>query len=349
MPTWLSLNAHVMWAVAGMFAALAAGTAIRLRALFGRTRRAANEQLAKQRLASLASWWAAAVVLAAAALLGRAGAVILFAAVSIVGFSEFLKLARLAIVHRHGTATGSTNRVTVAGGLVRVSFVLIGLNYVWILLDLPGVHLRFLPLAGLALVAIFRVIGGRTEGFVSIVSGVFWGLMLVAYCLSHAALLFTLPDDGLGPAGAGGLLIYLVVLTEFNDIAQAHVGRRFGKRKITPTVSPNKTWGGFLGGIVATVLLAILLAPLLTPLHAAESSFNNASIAALPYLCSGLIGLLIALAGFLGDIVISAVKRDAGVKDSGTIVPGHGGMLDRIDSLLITAPLFFYLVVAMFV
>lgn len=348
MQNWLALNSHVLWAIAGMFAALAAGTAIRLRALFGRgTCRIPNEQLSRQRLASLVSWWGAASVLAVAVLLGRAGAALVFAAISLIGFVEYVRLIRLTIARQRAEEVSLANRVTLNRGIVLLCCISIGIHYLLILLDLPGLHQRFLPLAGLAILAVVLVIRGRTDGFVSIASSMFWGLMLVAYCLSHAAMLFELPGELMGPAGAGGMLIYLVVLTESNDIVQAHVGRRFGKRKITPTVSPNKTWAGFLGGVAATVLLAMLLAPLLTPLHMAGAKINLSSSVLRPYLWSGLTGLLIAVVGLLGDIIVSAVKRDAGVKDSGTIVPGHGGMLDRIDSLLLNAPLFYYLVVIM--
>jgi phosphatidate cytidylyltransferase len=102
-----------------------------------------------------------------------------------------------------------------------------------------------------------------------------------------------------------------------------------GRHKIIPKVSPNKTWEGFLGGLATTVGLAALLAPHLTPLSGVESI---------------LAGLLIGCGGFIGDVTISALKRDIGVKDSGSLLPGHGGILDRIDSLTYTAPLLFHFV-----
>jgi phosphatidate cytidylyltransferase len=98
---------------------------------------------------------------------------------------------------------------------------------------------------------------------------------------------------------------------------------------VIPKVSPNKTVEGLLGGVATTLLLAWLLAPRLTPLTELQS------LAA---------GLLLGLGGFVGDVVISALKRDLGIKDSGTLLPGHGGILDRIDSLSYTAPLFFHFV-----
>jgi len=124
-------------------------------------------------------------------------------------------------------------------------------------------------------------------------------------------------------------MLFLVVLTELNDVAQYVWGRLFGRMRVVPTVSPNKTAAGLIGGVATTMLLATLLAPLLTPLR-------------FPYSLAA--GLLIGMGGFVGDVVISAIKRDIGIKDSGTLLPGHGGILDRIDSLTYTAPLFFHFV-----
>ena len=92
-------------------------------------------------------------------------------------------------------------------------------------------------------------------------------------------------------------------------------------------MSPNKTWGGLLGGVGTTVVLGVLLARWLTPMAMREAILAT---------------LIIGLGGFVGDVVISAVKRDLDIKDSGTMLPGHGGILDRIDSLTYTAPLFFH-------
>ena len=106
-------------------------------------------------------------------------------------------------------------------------------------------------------------------------------------------------------------------------------GKLTGRHKVIPKVSPNKTWEGFWGGLTTTTVLAALLAPQLTPLSLTES------------VCAG---LLIGCGGFIGDVTISALKRDIGVKDSGSLLPGHGGILDRIDSLTFTAPLLFHFV-----
>jgi phosphatidate cytidylyltransferase len=139
--------------------------------------------------------------------------------------------------------------------------------------------------------------------------------------------------------GAVGWLLYLVLLTEFNDITQALWGRKFGRRKLIPIISPNKTWEGMILGTLSTLVFAVVLAPLLTPLA------GNAETAVRVMLIRPLLaGLIIAIGGSFGDLTMSAVKRDVGVKDSGSLIPGQGGLLDRIDSLTFTAPLFFYFV-----
>jgi phosphatidate cytidylyltransferase len=139
--------------------------------------------------------------------------------------------------------------------------------------------------------------------------------------LSHMAMLLTLP-------GGRTLLLFLVFVTEMSDVLQYVWGKTLGRHKIIPAVSPNKTWEGFLGGI-ASATLASLLVRFLTPFSVGE--------------CLG-VALLITLAGFAGGAVMSAVKRDFGVKDFGGIIPGHGGMLDRVDSLCYAAPIFFHYV-----
>ncbi|MGH6960172.1 MAG: phosphatidate cytidylyltransferase, partial [Dongiaceae bacterium] len=120
-----------------------------------------------------------------------------------------------------------------------------------------------------------------------------------------------------------------LILTEANDVAQYVWGKTLGRHKVIPRVSPGKTWAGVIGGVATTTLLSLLLAPRLTPLD------HLHALAA---------GLLIGVAGFVGDISISAIKRDLAIKDSGTLIPGHGGVLDRLDSLTYTAPLFFHFI-----
>lgn len=121
----------------------------------------------------------------------------------------------------------------------------------------------------------------------------------------------------------------LLLLTQFNDVAQFLWGKTLGSRKIAPTVSPGKTWEGYLGGLATTIGLAAVVGPWLTILDLPRSLIA---------------GVLIGVTGLLGDLNISALKRDLGVKDTGSTLPGHGGVLDRVDSLIFTAPIFFHFV-----
>jgi phosphatidate cytidylyltransferase len=153
--------------------------------------------------------------------------------------------------------------------------------------------------------------------------------MTLVFGISHIAYLLVLPEASNPNAGGPGLVLFLVFLTQFNDVAQYLWGKTLGRHKIIPKVSPNKTWEGFLGAVATTTLLSLLLSGWLTPMS------WRVAIAA---------GLLISIAGFVGDVTISALKRDIGLKDSGSMLPGHGGILDRIDSLTYTAPLFFHFI-----
>src|SRR5262249_15624548 len=122
-------------------------------------------------------------------------------------------------------------------------------------------------------------------------------------------------------------LLYFVIVVQASDVLQYIWGKLIGRRSIAPKISPNKTWEGFVGGVASAVLLGTLLW-WATPFNPWQSA---------------LMSLIIALMGFFGGITMSAIKRDSGVKDYGTLIPGHGGMLDRIDSLCFAAPVFFHL------
>lgn len=177
-----------------------------------------------------------------------------------------------------------------------------------------------------------------TKDYIRITAGMFWGAMLMIYGLSHSLFLFEVDSVDEPLVGTAGWFLFLVLLTEMNDIMQAVVGRKFGKHKITPEVSPNKSLEGLVGGVVSTVALSIALAPWLTTLTLGVSKIHGVSL-------SVVAGILISLFGFLGDINMSAIKRDAGIKDGSSLLPGMGGVIDRIDSMTFTGPAFYYFVV----
>lgn len=153
-----------------------------------------------------------------------------------------------------------------------------------------------------------------------------WTLMICVYAVSHAPALLLL--DILGYGGREALLLlFLALVVQLSDVFQYTWGKLVGRHPIAPRVSPNKTWEGFVGGAACATLVgtALYWATPFSPLEAAAMS------------------LAMVLVGFLGGLVMAAIKRDRGVKDYGTLLPGHGGVLDRIDSLTFAAPVFFHL------
>ena len=208
------------------------------------------------------------------------------------------------------------------------AFMSIPIQYYLAFAGWYGAYIIFIPVVMFLFLPLRLVLKGDTKGIVRSIATLQWILMLTVFGISHMAYLLSLPElDGFG-SGGRGLLLFLVFLTEINDVMQFVWGKLFGKHKIIPKISPNKTWEGFLGGVISTTAIGYGLG-FLTPLSTG------------PLL---LVSFLIAIAGFIGDVVMSSIKRDIGVKDTGTTIPGHGGVLDRIDSLAYTAPVFFHLI-----
>ena len=266
-------------------------------------------------LRSLESWWLLAVVFTLALVAGRPGIVVLTAALGLLGLEEYLRLA------------GSTRTVRLVGAIGLL------LVHLWLLLDWPSYFWLGFP-AAVAGVALFASLRGLRRLWRSAA----WGGMGCALGLAHVPGLFGVAavEPGL-PAGGLGLVVFVVVTTEINDIAQALWGRRFGLRPLAPEVSPRKTWEGLIGGVATTVLVGVAIGPRLLP------SPDPAGAEAV--LWFGLTGAVVALAGIMGDLAMSVIKRRAGVRHSGRLLPGQGGALDRIDSLTLSAPAFAYWIV----
>jgi Predicted CDP-diglyceride synthetase/phosphatidate cytidylyltransferase len=205
----------------------------------------------------------------------------------------------------------------------------IPIQYYWAAIDWYGMFIVFVPVWMFLFLPPLMVLRGQTEGFLRAVGTLSWGLMMTVFTLSHMAWLLVSGDAANPVAGGVGLLFFLVVLTQFNDVAQYCWGKLLGRHKVMPHVSPKKTWEGLIGGIATTTLVAALAGPYLTPMDMRWSA---------------LAGLILGVAGFLGDITMSAMKRDLGVKDTGGLIPGHGGILDRVDSLTYAAPVFVHFV-----
>jgi phosphatidate cytidylyltransferase len=255
------------------------------------------------------SWWVMVAVFAIAIAIDRRLSIAFFAFVSFLALKEYLSLIPTRRADRR---------------VLFWAYLSIPLQYYWVYRGWYGIFIVFIPVWIVLVVSARMALIGETRDFLGAAGTIQWGLLLMVFGISHQAYLLVLP-----PEGGAALVLYLVLLTQLNDVAQYVWGKTLGRHKVVPTVSPNKTVEGLVGGIMTTTVLAFLLAPLLTPLTRAHS------IAA---------GLMIGACGFLGDITIGAVKRDIGVKDAGTMLPGHGGVLDRINSLTYTAPVFFHFV-----
>jgi phosphatidate cytidylyltransferase len=259
------------------------------------------------------SWWIMVGLLFFVLWLSRETAIIFIAFLSFLALKEFLSIVPVRMADRR---------------VLFWAYLAIPLQFYWVYTAWYGMFIIFIPVYLFLFLPVRMVLLGETSGFIRAAGVIHWAAMLTVFSISHMAYLLVLPEQN-PQAGAVGLVIFLLFLTQFNDVAQYVWGKLLGRHKIIPRVSPNKTWEGFLGGIATTTLGAGLLAPLLTPLSAIEG-----------FVAGGLIGL----AGFFGDVVISSVKRDLNIKDSGNMIPGHGGILDRMDSLIYTAPLFFHFI-----
>lgn len=305
------------------FAALAAGSIVRL----VRIRRGLARGKAQSRRGSLLAWWILFLLLATAVAFGALGICLLLTIASWSALREYFRLID----------PGGVDRFSMA-----FLYTLAPAAYVAIYVGWGPRVLYLLPPAALLMVSTSKIMRGAVDGFIRKSGALVVGAILLIFGPAHAALLLTLPEEASLGAGGSGWFIYLIVLTEINDIAQALVGRRIGKHKITPEVSPNKTWEGLFGGLAVTTVLAVVMAPYLTPFEVRHSPGELHLESLLWPLAAGLV---ISISGVLGDLTLSAVKRDVGVKDSSTLVPGMGGVLDRIDSLSLTAPCFYWFVV----
>jgi len=284
--------------------------------LHRRARRAGTGgELAANFNARVRSWWMMCAVFALAMATGGVGSIVLFALTSFFALREFI-----AIV----PTRRADHRI-----IVWCFWVILPAQYLLILMNWYGMFVILIPVYAFMFIPTRNVIAGDCDQFLERTAKIQWGLMACVYCISHAPMLLQLPlvftESGLVNAR---LLFFLVTVVEMSDVLQYCWGKSCGRHKILPTVSPNKTVEGFIGGILSATALGALLS-LVTPFNVWQAA---------------LITLAVALAGFAGDVTMSAIKRDCKVKDYGTALAGHGGILDRIDSLCFAAPLFFHIV-----
>jgi phosphatidate cytidylyltransferase len=261
--------------------------------------------------ARIRAWWLMVGVFTIAVWTGGIGSIVLFALMSVLALREFVTLAP---TRREDHRT-----------LLWSFLVVTPLQYLLIAIRWYGLFAIMIPVYAFVLVAVSNVIAGRTDRFLERTATIHWGLMVCVYCVSHAPALLILEIPGY--RSNAKLLVFLVLVVQISDVLQYVFGKLFGRHPIAPVISPNKTWEGFLGGVITAsgIGTALWWATPFTPAEALAMS------------------IAITLAGFAGGLVMSAIKRDRGVKDYGALIAGHGGMLDRIDSLCFAAPVFFHL------
>ncbi|MDZ3822306.1 MAG: phosphatidate cytidylyltransferase [Pseudoxanthomonas sp.] len=301
--------AQFWWLLGGLFGLLSLASAIG--AFLGRGGR--GGAVVANLNARIRAWWWMVVVLCACFLVGPLATIVVFALTSFLALREFVTL----------TPTRRGDHAV----LLLCFWVAVPLQY-WLVHDgWYGLFAIAIPVYGFLLLPAVSALSGDTEQFLERNTKIQWGLMLTVYCISHAPALLMLEIPGFEGRGLL-LLLFLLIVVQLSDVLQYVFGKLFGRHLLAPKVSPSKTVEGLVGGgLAATGVGAALwwITPF-TPLQA------------------GALAALIVLCGFLGGLALSAVKRSLGAKDWGVMIEGHGGMLDRMDSVCFAAPVFFHIV-----
>ncbi|MBC8011336.1 MAG: phosphatidate cytidylyltransferase [Burkholderiales bacterium] len=304
-------DAELRWLLGGLLGLLLVASGVGA-ALARRARGEKARAVVENLNARIRAWWVMVGFFSVAVLAGRGGAVVLFAGMSFMALREFITLTP---THR------ADHRA-----LFWVFFVITPAHYWLVWREWYGLFSIFIPVYACLWLPMRNALAGETKDFLARTAKAQWALMVCVYFLSHAPALLTLPLPG-GPREGAKLLFFLVVVVQMSDVLQYCWGKTLGRRPIVPKLSPSKTLEGFVGGVASASALGAGLW-WLTPF--------TPGVAAL-------MALAICVMGFFGGLVMSAIKRDRGVKDFGAMIEGHGGMLDRIDSLCFAAPLFFHL------
>jgi phosphatidate cytidylyltransferase len=256
--------------------------------------------------------WLVMVPLVAVSLFaGRAVSICFFAIIAIAAFTEY---ARATGLHRDLTMT-----FTSIAGIVGIAVVALARDPAT---SAPGWYGLFItmPVFVSAALLLASIVRNRPEGQLKAIALALFGFLYIGWMFGHVAFLAN-------SRNAYGYLLYLIFAVELNDVAAFTCGKLFGRHPLSTNVSPWKTREGALGAVVISALFPLAVRFALPDFSALECVFA---------------GLIVGIGGHLGDLSISVIKRDVGVKDMGTLIRGHGGVLDRIDSLLYTAPLFFH-------
>lgn len=260
--------------------------------------------------ARIRAWWVMVAVFAVAFLFGKGMTIILFALVSFYCLREFYSL----------TPTHPSDHPAMAAAF----YLFLPLQYWLVWTDWVTMLTVAIPVYAFLALPVLSMLRGVTADYLQRVAKIQWGLMLAVFCISHAPALLMLDLGGHEPLY---LLFFLIAVVQLSDVLQYVAGKLVGRTRLAPNLSPGKTLEGLvLGGLAATGVGASLW--WITPFSPLEAAAMAAAI---------------VVAGALGGLVLSAVKRSLGAKDWGVMIRGHGGALDRMDSVTFAAPLFFHL------
>jgi phosphatidate cytidylyltransferase len=307
----MKLDQQTIWLVGGVLALLVMssliGWGLSLRVADGKGKATIDNLNARIR-----AWWMMVAVFGFAMATGGIGSVILFGLTSFMALREFITLTPT----RYGDHRS----------LFWAFFVVLPLQYYLIAIKWYGLFSIMIPVYAFLILPLRSAAAGDCEKFLERTAKIQWGLMVCVYCVSYVPALLDLEISGYEKQN-GKLMFYFVLIAQISDVLQYIWGKTLGRHKIAPTVSPNKTWEGLIGGIACSTAIGAALwwATPFSPWQSAGMS------------------LAITFMGFGGGLVMSAIKRDRGVKDYGSIIEGHGGVMDRIDSLCFAAPVFFHL------
>lgn len=307
----LSTTPEMLWLFGGLVGLLAVASTIGA-VLSRRASTPGSAEVRANLVARINAWWVMVAVLAVTFLLGRTVTLVVFGLMAWFALREFVTL----------TPTHAADRLPLSVAfflVVPAQFVLIGL-------DQYGTFSIFVPVYAFLLLPAIAALCGDVNDFLPRTAKLQWGLMITVYCLSHAPALLLLQIPGFEGRDAL-LLFYLLLVVQMSDVMQYVCGKLWGRTKIAPLVSPSKTVAGFVGGGLAATCIGAAMW-WITPFSP---------------LVSAVMAAVIVIMGFLGGLTLSAVKRSLGAKDWGVMIEGHGGMLDRLDSVCFAAPVFFHL------
>lgn len=283
--------------------------------------------------ARILGWWIMVPVLLAALASGQGGATIVFALISFLALREFI--------------TATPTRRADHRSLFAAFFLVLPYQYWLVATAWYGMFTILIPVYAFVFLPLLMVLRGDTTDFLERAARTQWGLMVCVYFISHIPMTLHLPIGQISvvtfhanqvplviqlpapplPLGNAGLILFLVAVVQGSDVLQYVWGKLCGRHPVAPRLSPSKTWEGLLGGVLSASALGAGL-HWLTPCGPLRAF---------------LVALLLSTVGFFGGLVMSAIKRERGIKDWGTLIEGHGGMMDRIDSLCFSAPLYFHL------